>query len=338
MNDKDKSYFIKLILAVVVFIIFLIVFGLMAQLVKNKRVVNPQSQVLVSPKLTATPLVKDETDDWKTYRNEEYGFEVKYPPVWSYNEGPLPYTFYFGNGGSPQYQVGIWITPTSNIDKTDQQCKAIVLAGKSGWRCESESWSDEENGVKTGYIVKSIRIEVENDGKFYFFDVAASEQNALERFSFFDQMLSTFKFTSSFKNQSITIVSPNGGEYWTLGSEQAIKWNSDEDISEVTIFLIPMDANSDTRTIGKIENSGSFTWIIPNCYPGYECSSNFEIPVGKYKIKILGSGISDESDTFFSIISPDETADWKTYTNEEYGFEFKYPKDWQLEEGGMFNI
>src|SRR3989344_1680325 len=25
---------------------------------------------------------------------------------------------------------------------------------------------------------------------------------------------------------------------------------------------------------------------------------------------------------------PDPTADWQTYTNKEYGFEFKYPKDW----------
>jgi len=28
----------------------------------------------------------------------------------------------------------------------------------------------------------------------------------------------------------------------------------------------------------------------------------------------------------------DETADWKTYTNAQYGFEFKYPKDWELNE------
>ena len=29
-------------------------------------------------------------------------------------------------------------------------------------------------------------------------------------------------------------------------------------------------------------------------------------------------------------VSPDETADWKTYTNIKYGFEFKYPNDWIL--------
>lgn len=27
-----------------------------------------------------------DTSNWKTYRNEEYGFEVKYPPVWVFTE------------------------------------------------------------------------------------------------------------------------------------------------------------------------------------------------------------------------------------------------------------
>lgn len=36
-----------------------------------------------------------------------------------------------------------------------------------------------------------------------------------------------------------------------------------------------------------------------------------------------------------------QTADWKTYTNTEYGFEFKYPEDWALEDsfvGGQDNF
>jgi len=32
----------------------------------------------------------DPTADWKTYRNEEYGFEVKYPEGWSYEKKGLP--------------------------------------------------------------------------------------------------------------------------------------------------------------------------------------------------------------------------------------------------------
>lgn len=49
MNDKDKSYFIKLILIIVIFVAFLIVFGLTAELMRNKRVVNRVPEVLTEP-------------------------------------------------------------------------------------------------------------------------------------------------------------------------------------------------------------------------------------------------------------------------------------------------
>lgn len=38
------------------------------------------------------------------------------------------------------------------------------------------------------------------------------------------------------------------------------------------------------------------------------------------------SGTTDNSD------SSDETADWQTYTSDQYGFSFKYPKDYKVEE------
>ena len=38
--------------------------------------------------------IQDETADWKTYRNEEYGFEVKYPKDWYiYNDDPAKVYF-----------------------------------------------------------------------------------------------------------------------------------------------------------------------------------------------------------------------------------------------------
>jgi len=39
-----------------------------------------------------------------------------------------------------------------------------------------------------------------------------------------------------------------------------------------------------------------------------------------------------DSDSTSTTTTTDETADWQTYTNDEYGFSFKYPSDWNLAE------
>ena len=41
-----------------------------------------------SPTPTMTTSQTDPTSNWRTYRNEEYGLEVKYPPVWSILKKP----------------------------------------------------------------------------------------------------------------------------------------------------------------------------------------------------------------------------------------------------------
>ncbi|MBU4337975.1 hypothetical protein KKB43_06045 [Patescibacteria group bacterium] len=96
MIDKDKSFFAKLILAVVIFVSFMTVFGLTACLMKNKRVASLQPQVLISPEPTATPVVNNEIADWKTYRNEEYGFEIKYPAKWYFQNNTKANDLFIG--------------------------------------------------------------------------------------------------------------------------------------------------------------------------------------------------------------------------------------------------
>lgn len=62
-------------------------------LVHNQRVSTPASvptpaqtsaltPTAVTTPLSSTPAVTGDTTNWKTYRNEKYGFEMKYPNDW----------------------------------------------------------------------------------------------------------------------------------------------------------------------------------------------------------------------------------------------------------------
>lgn len=47
--------------------------------------------------------------------------------------------------------------------------------------------------------------------------------------------------------------------------------------------------------------------------------------------------IQDQEDTVVFTPRPiDETTNWKTYRNDQYGFELKYPQNWQFRESGKF--
>ena len=47
------------------------------------------------------------------------------------------------------------------------------------------------------------------------------------------------------------------------------------------------------------------------------------------KNKVNSSQIFNQILSTFKFIEKDETANWKTYRNEEYGFKVKYPEDWE---------
>lgn len=135
---------------------------------------------------------------------------------------------------------------------------------------------------------------------------------------------------------NITILSPNGGEKVEMGKTYDIKWSSNT-IKNLDIRLIEGTAGAGDRYIAQnIPNSGSYSWAIPDCRPGKECSSNFQIPAGQYRISIHEVGTSDTediSDAPFSIVtSQDSTANWQIYRNSDIGFEFKYPTEWKIDQ------
>jgi len=96
----------------------------------------------------------------------------------------------------------------------------------------------------------------------------------------------------------ITVTSPNGGEEWKLGSTQTITWSLGPDHgSLVEIQLWKNDQYHDRIASSVDENQGYYKWSIPRNYP----------PGDDYKIKIIeldGTGYSDSSDSYFSLVSP----------------------------------
>ncbi len=106
-----------------------------------------------------------------------------------------------------------------------------------------------------------------------------------------DEIIKNVVVTNS-TQKLITIISPNGGENWVVGTSHEIQWSDNFD-ENVRIELWK-DNSKITSISNNTESDGSFIWNIP---------SNFDNYSG-YKVKIINSGdesIYDESDNSFTI-------------------------------------
>ena len=120
---------------------------------------------------------------------------------------------------------------------------------------------------------------------------------------------------------TITITSPNGGEYFTMGEYMYIYWNSDNVSDDVQIGLHNMGDLSQTISYNTY-NNGYYSWDIPI----YIEESNY------YTIQVSdnnNSNINDYSDGYFTIEAPTPTITVTTpnsYTN--WDDDYNYEIDW----------
>jgi Leucine-rich repeat (LRR) protein len=93
------------------------------------------------------------------------------------------------------------------------------------------------------------------------------------------------------RDPSITVVSPNGGEVWTGGNVYPITWNSTGKIVDVTIEYTVTDGRTWLLLESAAANTGVYQWTVP--------AQN----KNKCKVRITGNGagVQDVSDGLFSI-------------------------------------
>jgi len=136
------------------------------------------------------------------------------------------------------------------------------------------------------------------------------------------------------EDKSIRVISPNGGEQWTVRKTYAINWYA-TGIDYVDIIYKDIDSGVE---IGRIETMpasfGSYYWLIP----ARGVFARPEFTQGRFQIIIkenpvdpdTGEEISDLSDSSFTITQSDDTISWKTYRNNKYKYEFQYPDFWTI--------
>jgi uncharacterized repeat protein (TIGR01451 family) len=94
---------------------------------------------------------------------------------------------------------------------------------------------------------------------------------------------------------SLTLQAPNGGENWTIGTQEQIVWSSTGQVGNVRLEY-STDGFTTTHTIAdSAENDGAYTWTIPN-----DPSTSVLVRVSS----TLSDTISDTSDAVFTIAGP----------------------------------
>ena len=219
---------------IIVFLVILLAVGIFAWRYWPKEGIKaPKEEV-----------IEDETADWKTYRNEEYGFEVKYP----------------------RFLKSISTGPNLEQQKLD---KGGTISGTTQPSYDTVIFSDENN----------------------------EEQFKVEIFHLREENLS--------KDEYIYLFGPCDNRFGF-------------DLTETNIISVNNIEILQRKGIASIKGEPASHQV---CYYFKNYNNN---------LIVLSS---DDDSMLRDIVSTlrlfkvDETADWQTYRNEEYGFAVKYPKD-----------
>jgi hypothetical protein len=136
------------------------------------------------PTFTPRPAVTDPTAGWKTYRNEEYGFEFKYPYNWSVTvgQGLDVYLRKTGSDDFPEISINL-IQLVSSLDLKNSREETIKIDDENATKTSGESTK-----LADGSNWFLVRIIVSHNSKTYEIQADNFDEVLL------NQILSTFRF------------------------------------------------------------------------------------------------------------------------------------------------
>lgn len=341
MNDKDKSFFIKLILAIVVFIIFLIVFGLMAQLMKNKRAINPPStsQIIKNIEISSDKkaILNAETkeviftvSEAKKYLHEA-GYEYN-PDVFLNNTNQTTNAKYGGDcfsdasfkvsgydrivfstaclsGDIQQSWVGIYNFPYKSKTDLEQVPRIYFLAGDNG---KNFVWSEE--GLYISYDVYSDADEPMKTKEIDIYGKIIYEKIIDNKY---------------FGNEYIQVKIPQKN----MAIKSPVSISGKANVFEGNMRVRIKDKNENVLVDTFITASGAYDKLYP-----FEKEISYNSPISQDGIIEIFAEDMKSGGEINKIVIPVifedyvDVSDWKTYSSEEYGFEIKYPNDWVYEQ------
>jgi hypothetical protein len=112
----------------------------------------------------------------------------------------------------------------------------------------------------------------------------------------------TLCISSTPKQLSATITSPNGGEIWNIGEIHNITWQP-IGTDNVSIYAASRADGKMYVVAGPLAvSSGSYSWTVGSLDGGYK------MPAGQYEIQIVDANNSmntlDSSNSYFSVVAP----------------------------------
>ncbi len=108
---------------------------------------------------------------------------------------------------------------------------------------------------------------------------------------------------------SITVLSPNGGEDWEVGSVQQITWTSNKTTGMVKIEFSADSAATWNEIVASTEDDGLFEWTIPNS-PSTRCLVRVSDVDGE-PIDVSDALFIISQVPFISVLAPNGGEDWE---------------------------